>query len=248
MSTLSITSRRRRSVLTLLAGILAFLSAPPAPVAAQRGFTFRGGLNLSRFVGGDTNARAKRGLNLGGALRLVGAGSVGLWVEGYYRQKGAESLDLATAAMSPTSRFEVGIDYVEVPVLLRIDLPSLGSKVRPYVQGGPAFGWKLDCSVSVTAASGGQATPDCRDLLGGNASATLRDYEQGVVFGGGLDLHVLGGLGALNLDARLTRGLSRLARNGDGPDVKNQSFTLMLGYSLSFPGMGGGPRSGGRPF
>ncbi len=221
-------------VVAALAAAFSLVVVRPAPLAAQRGLTLRGGINLSRFVGGNADTDSKRGLNLGGALRVAGVGPVAIWMEGYYRQKGARGLAY-TDPQNPPANLEVGIDYVEVPVLLRLDLPALGSRVRPYLQGGPAFGWKIDCSVSISAQSGGQPTPDCDALLGGNAEETLRDYEQGLVIGGGLDLDVLGGFGSLNLDARLTRGLSRLSDGSDG--VKNQSFTLMLGYALGTGGL-----------
>lgn len=224
---------------------MAVTTSPPR-LAAQ-GFVLRGGLNLSKFVGADAaQSDAKRGLNLGGSLRLVGFGPFSVWAEGYYRQKGADNLQTLSEGGTTTvpDKVQVGIDYVEIPVLLRVDIPVPWLKVRPYLQGGPAFGWKLDCSVSYSTLSGA-TTPDCDQLLGGNATTTLRNYEQGVAFGGGLDLHILGDIGALNLDARVTRGLSRLAQSSGGPDVKNQSVTLMLGYSLHVPGMGG-PPGGGR--
>jgi hypothetical protein len=57
--------------------------------------------------------------------------------------------------------------------------------------------------------------------------------------GGGLDLVVLRGLGAISLEGRYIRGLSRLSENGE---VKNQGYALTLGYSFGlpsdFPGVG----------
>lgn len=234
MPNLMNTSRRWEWTLILAVGIIA-PALTPLPAICQRGLTFRGGLNLSRFVGGDADAQAKSGLNLGGSMHLVNVGPVGLWVEGYYRQKGGEALNLATVASEGAAPFTVGLDYVEIPLLLRVNLPSLGSRVRPYLQGGPAFGWRLDCSVS--AAPGGGVTPDCGSLLGGGLEETVRDYEQGIVLGGGVDLDILGRLGSVNLDARLTRGLSRLATDGAGDELKNQSFSLMLGYALNPSGL-----------
>jgi len=236
MRNLENTTARWWSVVALAVGIVT-LAAGPRPAAGQRGLALRGGLNLSRFVGGDADAREKSGLNLGGAMRLFDMGPVGLWVEGYYRQKGSGGLALAGAAPGESASFTVGLDYVEVPLLLRINLPALGSRVRPYLQGGPAFGWRLDCSVSVSGSAGAGLTPDCDSLLGGGLEETVKDYEQGIVLGGGIDLDILGRLGSVNLDARLTRGLSRLATDGAGGGLKNQSFSLMLGYALNPSGL-----------
>jgi hypothetical protein len=222
--------------LALSAGLVTLL-AHPLPASGQPGFALRGGVNLSRFVGGDADAQSKSGLNLGGAMHVFGVGPVELWVEGYYRQKGGERLDLESAATAGTTPFTVGLEYVEIPVLLRLNLPTLGEKVRPYLQGGPAFGWRMDCSVSVSGTSPNGLTPDCDSLLGGGLEETLKDYEQGIVLGGGVDFDILGRLGSVNLDARLTRGLSRLATAGAGDGLKNQSFSLMLGYALNPSGL-----------
>lgn len=50
-----------------------------------------------------------------------------------------------------------------------------------------------------------------------------------------LHIVVIPGHGALNLDVRYTRGLTRITEEpdgGDAPDVTNQAFTVMLGYSF----------------
>jgi len=52
-----------------------------------------------------------------------------------------------------------------------------------------------------------------------------------VVIGGGIDFTIRG-LGGLNLDARLVRGLARLRTGATGSDIKNQAITLMLGYYI----------------
>ena len=61
---------------------------------------------------------------------------------------------------------------------------------------------------------------------------------------GGFDFAV-GSVGAINIDARLTRGLSRLAQGSDGPDIRNQAFSVMLGYSFGLPGSLGAGAMGG---
>jgi hypothetical protein len=131
---------------------------------------------------------------------------------------------------------EFGIDYVEVPLLVRFNLPPLGGRAVPYVHAGPVFGWRVDCGVRVTAEGGEEA---CDALSGDDLGDTLRDYEQGMAVGGGLDLVVLRGLGAISLEGRYIRGLSRLSENGE---VKNQGYALTLGYSFGlpsdFPGVG----------
>lgn len=214
--------------------LLPFLLVPLFADTATAQAGFRGGVNLSELFGSAVDdGETRRGLNLGASFGLVGLGPVQLVAEAYYRRKGGrgdiEEFQQAAAAGQPV---EVGLDYVEVPVLARVDLGRIGGRLFPYVQGGPAFGWNLECSVEVV---NGESANDCADLTE-NFSETLQDYETGLILGAGTDIHLWGGAG-LNLDVRYTQGVTRVT---DDADLKNRSLTFMLGYSLSIPGMAGG--------
>lgn len=206
----------------------------PVPSAAQLPFDLRGGVNLTQFVTeGGADADERRGLSLGAGVTPLRFGPVSILLEGYYRQKGGGFQTTAAGGAMP-EQWEIGLDYVEVPVLLRLTVP-LGGSFGLHVQGGPVFAWQIDCGVTVGA--GGSSTPSCEDLLGGSAAETLRDYEQGITGGVGVELLVLGGAGAITLDAVAIRGLSRLTEAADGPDLKNRGVSLMLGYSFN-PSLG----------
>jgi hypothetical protein len=219
--------------------LMAVFSA--APASAQ--FGIKGGINLSSFVGGDAeDFESTPGLNLGASIPVLSLGRVQLLGEVYYRQKGAEFdpgdpggvQDIITQGGTA----EIGLDYVEIPVLARVNLGGQSSRIRPFLVAGPAFGWQLDCGVTVDAAAGG-TEPDCDDLTE-NFGETFRDYEMGAVVGGGIDFSV-GGIGSLSLDARYTRGLSDIGEGENALNIRNQAFTLMLGYSF---GTGGGGMGG----
>jgi hypothetical protein len=116
-------------------------------------------------------------------------------------------------------------------------LPLIGTGLRPYLQAGPAFGWQIDCGVELNlsaAGGGGDPKAACDDLSSDNLEDTLRQRETGMVLGGGIALSVFGGAGAVFIDTRFTRGLSRLSEGVDGTRVKNQSFSALLGYSFGF--------------
>lgn len=215
---------------------VALLLTMTLPASAQ--FTVKGGLNLASFFGDDAgDTESVQGLNLGGSFGLLGIGPVQLLGEVYYRQKGARGgiAGFQQAALQG-EEVEVGLDYVEVPLLARIDLGSRGGRFVPYLQGGPAFGWQLDCGVTVVAE--GSSETACDDLTE-NFEETVRDYELGAVVGGGLDMRVLRGMGAVNLDARYTHGLSRIGEGGEALEVRNRAFTVMLGWSFGYGGGGG---------
>ena len=231
--------------------------AMPAPASAQIGI--RGGISLNDFFGLDSgDTESVRSLSYGLSATVLRLGPVDLVAEGYYRKKGAgwSALDAVQSGDAPVAldsaqvaalisdagglagqTLEFGLDYIEVPLLVRFNLPLIGTGIRPYIQGGPVFGWRIDCGIEVSLAAGGgggESEAACEDLSRDNIEQTLRERETGMVLGGGFALSVFGGAGAVFIDSRLTRGLSRLSEGTDGTRVKNQSFSVLLGYSFGF--------------
>lgn len=204
----------------------------------------RGGINLTDFVGddaGDTDSKA--GLNLGASFRILNFGPVAIVPEVYYAQKGAKR-SFFTDPIGPeslndqtTGEATFDLPYIEVPVLLRVALPQLqDGRFQPYLNAGPVFAWNLDCTVEFEQQGLATDGEDCDSLQSEAAfEETVRDYETGFTIGGGTDIVVIPGHGGLNLDVRYTRGLTRITEDpdgGDAPDVTNQAFTVMLGYSF----------------
>lgn len=196
-------------------------------VSAHAQVGIRGGVNLTKFVGGDAaDYQSAQGLNLGMSVPLFRMGPLSLVPEVYYSQKGAKQSALLGA---PT--FALDLDYVEVPVLAKLSIP-LRRSLSAYVAGGPAFAWNINCSFSIASAGDANlagATP-CGETFG-SFNTAMDKADRGIVLSGGLDF-VVPGVGGLNLDARLVRGLARLGTADNGGDLKNQSVTLMLGYYL----------------
>ena len=238
----------RRVISLPLAILLVGVCALPA--AAQfPGFGIKGGVNLTEFVGGEGDT--KTGLNLGASIPLFNLGPVQIVPEIFYAQKGGTEfesgeacLDLRNPSPDPTGFdciYDFSIDYIEVPLLAKLYLPPIpGARaLRPYLQGGPTYAWKLDCELSIEAfaAAGTQERP-CESDQFQDARSAIENADRGILLGGGLNLDVPG-LGALNLDARWIRGLARLRENSAGEELNNQAFTLLLGYTIGTPGGSG---------
>lgn len=211
------------------------------PAAAQLGL--KGGVNLTDFIGGDAGqTEGTQGLNLGASFGLFRIDRLQLVAEVYYRQKGGigdlQNLeDFGDSSGSTTAgggEVEVGLDYVEIPVVARVDMGKRGGSLLPYVFGGPAFGWKVRCGV-VVAGSGGPSETRCDDLTQ-DLERTIRSYDMGIVLGAGLDFVLPRRIGVVNLDARYTGGLSKIGEGADALDIRNRAFSLMLGYSFGPPG------------
>ena len=206
------------------------LSLAAQPASAQYGA--RGGFNLSDLVGpGVAEADARAGLAGGLGVSLLTLGPLSLTPELYYIQKGAGSAQLL--AESPEMFDEFGLDYVEVPVLARLGfpLPFGDGRFRGYAEGGPAFAWRVNCSIS---ASEGDASlnDECAFLDFEGPDAVIDSADRGMVLGGGMMMEVPAVGGEVSLDLRLIRGLRRLAGGDSDLDARNQSISLMLGFML----------------
>ena len=210
--------------LTLSACLAALcIGIPGTPAHAQ--FGIRGGMNLTKFVGGDAGENeASTGLNLGASIPILRIGPLSIVPEVYYSEKGSKQFDPMTS-----TTFEYGLNYIEVPVLAKLSFPLAGA-LRGYVSGGPAYAWNIDCTISATESGTTNNLGECGEMFSSFDTA-MEKADRGVVIGGGLDFTIRG-LGALNLDARLVRGLARLKSGTTGSDIKNQAFTLMLGYYI----------------
>lgn len=231
----------RHSIWLVSTVALAAALLVPEPAHAQVGL--RGGVNLTDWFGDDVESTdRKTGLSLGASFGLVSIGPVQLVAEAYYRQKGTgfALADFQTGETPPEElpeTVEFGIDYLEIPVLARVNLPPLSNSLGMYVIGGPAFAWRIDCGFETEVSTGTSAT-NCDDLSSENLGETFESYDIGAAGGLGFDIALPGRVGALNLEARYTGGLKRVG--ADGTDVKNRAFSLTLGYSFGIPGSLGG--------
>jgi hypothetical protein len=198
------------------------IGAGAGPVEGQ--FGIRGGMNLSRFVGQDATDDGRTGLNLGASIPLIRVSALSIVPEVYYAQKGGTEVDA-----SGHGSFDFELNYIEVPILAKLRLPVPGARwLHAYVAGGPAYAWNLDCRVASDSELDAAAR-QCGEQFQSFQTA-MSSADRGVVFSGGLDFSIAG-LGGVNLDARLVRGLARLREEGS-TDVRNQSVSLMLGYYL----------------
>jgi len=144
---------------------LALLAADPAlaqslPTAARRpAYGFVAGVNVATLAGDVVNASTRAGLTAGAYAAFPLATGVALQPELLYSMEGAK-LDIgANGGMR--------LDYLRVPVLLRVAIPT-SSNVRPFAAFGPSFGFQTKCEVSGSS-GGASVAMSCDDVatLGG---------------------------------------------------------------------------------
>jgi hypothetical protein len=183
-----------RKLLVVLTAAL--LGAPAAGLAQIPSFGIKGGLNLANTNGEDVDYRA--GLSVGAFVSIPAGPMLALQPEALFSQKGEK-----------IGGEKSTINYLEVPVLLKLS-PSLpGDMVRPIFFAGPSLGLLL------SAKSG---DVDFKNVM--------KSSDFGLIFGGGVEF------GKLSLDARYNLGLSAINKEALANDIKNRAITVMVGYTL----------------
>jgi len=209
--------------LALLATGCAVLFLIPLSVSGQTSLGFQGGLSLATLGGsdvGDMDPGYKTGFGLGAFLELPVSDVLSIQPELLYLQKGAEGSEQGV-------NITVAISYVELPVLLRINVPVEGN-VAPYFVVGPAISFKAGCEV--TGEGGGvEVKIDCDE-----AEAETKSVDFGGVVGAGLSFGA--GPGNIHVGARFNYGLTTVDDSEYDEDVNNQAFSLLAGYSFPIGG------------
>jgi outer membrane protein with beta-barrel domain len=174
----------------------------------------KGGVNLAteRFEGEAGNPSLGR--RVGAVAGIFGTLPLLSWLElqpeALYAMKGAQ-LDLGGIKSS------VGIDYLEVPVLVRVS-PGGGRTLSYFVVGGPSIGFRL------RARSRTQFETATEEI---DISDDLERLDFGVAIGGGVER------GSLVLDGRYTLGLKDIDKDKtDAVKVTNRTISVTIGLKF----------------
>jgi hypothetical protein len=182
--------------------------------------------------GASSQLSHRTGFRIAGVLRYGFGGLLGLETGVAMAQKGAVATPAQTGL---TSDVNFNVNYVEVPLLLTLQIPTGPFPLHPRVFAGPQVGFKNTCNLSGTI-SGVSASVDCGGGTLGTSSLQTKSTDFGLVFGGGAD-YALGGPLALILDGRYDLGLSDINDLGTttGSSTTNRSFTISGGLLLRVP-------------
>ena len=155
--------------------------------------------------------KSKWGLCAGGFIRFNISETFAIQPEVLYTMKGAkfeETID------GETMKFEMNLSYLEVPVLLKLMIPTSGG-VKPSLFAGPTLAIKLSSKTKLKYA-GQTEEEDIEDM---------KDTDFGLIIGAGVDF------GTLTFDLRYNLGLTTISDIED-EDVKNGVISLIVGYSF----------------
>lgn len=192
----------KRSLIAAVAlalGIQGTVWSQPA-IGIKAGASF-GNISNQGLLPGNLDTRT----GLAGGLYLGFGGVVGFGIEGLYAQRGAESdQSIATA--------ETRLDYLDVPVYLKVKLPTPG--IKPFIYAGPQISYEVKCRTGV----GG----DCAAY----SSSDHKRWDYAGIIGAGIRIGAGIGLG---IEGRYVYGLTdlKLSTVTSGSSYKNRSFVLL---------------------
>src|SRR5215510_2064242 len=127
----------------LLLTVLPFVEGQGQLEARPLRFGVTGGMNIAKLTGADGGIVENRtGFVLGGLMVIPIARNVAFQPEILFATKGADAGDsLSSLGFSGGMKLQ----YVEVPAVLRFDVPTSG-KIKPFAYAGPAFSLKTGCA------------------------------------------------------------------------------------------------------
>jgi len=185
----------------------ALLLALATPLAAQAGVEvgIKGGVSFGDVSNKGLlpgNLKSRTGFAAGAALATKGV--VGLGSEGLIAQRGLTA-DVSTD--------ELKLNYVDIPVYLRVRVPSPG--IKPFAYAGPQASFEISCK---------SGTADCAD--GSRKKTTYAG-----VIGGGVRF---GGLTGFTVEGRYVYGLTdlKLSTVTSSDSYKTRSFLILVGIAF----------------
>jgi hypothetical protein len=207
------------------AALFLFVLAAGSAAAGAADFGIKGGINIANIHGEDPEDEGdwKNGFAGGVFIDLGITPLFALQPEILYVQNGSKTTFLE-------GEWSLKFNYLQVPVLAKVDLPVGGSLVPVLYAGGYA-GLLLDSKLTVEA---------------GNNSGTIglkdntKSYDAGLVFGAALDFTV--GTGTMTIEGRYNLGMVEIddgigggifgIEEAEKTDMKNESWMVMASYAF----------------
>jgi hypothetical protein len=234
----------RKTILFLSVFGLLAATAQGAPIVKKKvHFGVKAGLSLSNpkgdtlddidagaFMAGLSVAQnSKMGFAAGAFVAVNVSSMLAIQPEVLYVQKGVKfgmtipGMDVPFVGPTDVNvDGKYGVDYFEIPVLLKLLIPSKG-QVKPAVYAGPVVSMKastgLDASYSAAGLSGSVPVTTLAEIKTG-LDDSLQGTDFSVAVGASVDIsHIV-------LDLRYTLGMSNIVKNVEGSDVNTKNAVL----------------------
>jgi hypothetical protein len=206
----------KRLTTILLVAAFAGLLILPRPADAGVQFGLKAGGNMAKPTGADADdplatLKSRVGFTGGIFLAFNFGRVVTIQSEVLYTMKGATYV-----ALDDTYTDKLSADYIEIPLLLKLRIPT--PVVQPFVFAGPSVGFKLKEKLE----SDGEEIP--------LDEAILKNNDYGAIFGAGLNLGR-----SFMIDVRYSLGLQKVINTFEGelePDFKNGVWSATIGIAF----------------
>jgi hypothetical protein len=202
-----------RRILLSIGLILAATLAPLSAGHAQLTFGGFAGVNFSNLDISDPAAvpSSRTGGMFGGYIGTHMGRLFTIRLEGYWTRKGAD----VESSGSPAESFK--INYIEVPLILRVHIPLV--VIKPALYAGPAISFTTSCDSEV---SGGPSVP-CSD-----AGIDLKSTDFSGIIGAGV------GVGPITLDVQYDFSFSNILEDDptSNTEAKNKTWTVRAAFGI----------------
>ncbi|MEP6778847.1 MAG: porin family protein [Gemmatimonadaceae bacterium] len=176
-------------------------------------------------VAGENFTKSYRaGLNAGVFVNIPFSEMFSLQPEIHFAQNGVK----IKGGASTIDNIDISLGYVEVPLLLRLDLGHKSSTIRPLFVAGASMSYRVQCKLSANA-GGATLTNNCNADNGSTDPFKKSDYS--AIGGAGFAL-TTGGR-SVSLQIRYTQGLQDiLTTKADNATPKNSAIGILLGIGM----------------
>lgn len=214
----------KRSIIILLVTVLAFAAAPFSNARAEGAIGVKVGITASDWWGDDAGGPDMKNGLLGGVFfsymmrtKFLLFESFGIQPEILYHRKGAKEIYMGM-------EMTWNLDYLEIPILAKVEIPPRSSFSRGFLLIGPAFALNLDSTIKV-------------EYLGESAEADAGDITSSMDVGFVLGLNANFDIKSIDLvvDLRYTLGLMTIDESGND-SVRNTALSLLVGVAYPFGG------------
>jgi hypothetical protein len=165
--------------------------------------------------------KARSGFHAGADLAFGLSPMFAIEVGAAYAQKGATAAESGIDAT-------VAIDYIDMPLLFVVNIPTSGN-ITPRLFAGGVASFEMSCTLKLSVAGEASLSEDCDE---DNVGARKTSYFSGL-FGGGIGFAA--GPGSLLLDVGYQLGLTNVS-DDPGQTVKENVFQASLGYRFALGG------------
>lgn len=205
----------KKTLFLALAVLLSFSLAH----ALLPSFGIKGGVNMAKFTGGDAGSTDYKLGGVGGAFVCLDLVALKIQPELLFSQKGAKEegqIDLFGTVYS--YKASATNNYIEIPVLAKF---SFGKIIVPSILVGPSLGLLMSANAEAEIGGVSSGSVDVKDAY--------NSTDLGLVIGAEVKTPA-----KLSVEARYNMGLSKVPKEISGvqPDVKNSTFSVMLGYYI----------------